>query len=208
MTRICFLDLETTGTDPDRHELWEIGLIVRDPDANQDVPLLDRQPGQGDREYAWQVVPTRMDLADPRALRVGRYYDRIRVTGQGAGYELTVPRTAGGIGRHQPGPDVTANDVAAEVARLIDGSVVVAVNVAFDVWFMEKFLRGHFQCPTWDYHYVEALSLAAGHLKMPPPWTSTAVTDALAVAAEKDRHTGLGDSRIVRDIYDTVYAAA
>jgi len=26
---VCFVDTETTGLDPDRHEIWEVGLITR-----------------------------------------------------------------------------------------------------------------------------------------------------------------------------------
>jgi oligoribonuclease (3'-5' exoribonuclease) len=27
---VCFVDCETTGLDPDRHEIWEVGLITPD----------------------------------------------------------------------------------------------------------------------------------------------------------------------------------
>lgn len=42
MTALAIVDLETTGVSPDRHHLWEIGLIVRTDDT--------------DREYCWQVT--------------------------------------------------------------------------------------------------------------------------------------------------------
>jgi len=32
MTTLAFLDTETTGLDPERHEIWEVGLILRDED--------------------------------------------------------------------------------------------------------------------------------------------------------------------------------
>jgi DNA polymerase III epsilon subunit-like protein len=54
---IAFVDTETTGLDPDVHEIWEIGLIV------------------DDREYSWQP---KVDLgrADARALQIGNFYER------------------------------------------------------------------------------------------------------------------------------------
>ncbi|WP_267595513.1 hypothetical protein [Carbonactinospora thermoautotrophica] len=43
MTRLVFIDVETTGLEPDRHGVWEIGAIVRTED--------------GDHEYLWEVWP-------------------------------------------------------------------------------------------------------------------------------------------------------
>jgi DNA polymerase III epsilon subunit-like protein len=51
-SRIVVLDLETTGLEPDAgHELWEFGLIVRDP-------------GQPDAEHLWRTMPD-LSKADP-----------------------------------------------------------------------------------------------------------------------------------------------
>ncbi len=189
MTRLAFVDLETTGTKPDWHELWEIGLILRDLD----------NPGP-DREYAWQVRPNNLHTADPQALRVGRFYER----------RATLTCSAFLTHVSDPGPSPAAGpcrpaDVAALLAEFLDGAVLAAINVAFDAAFLGKFLRREGQCPTWNYHLVEVLSVAAGHLHLTPPWTSTTITTAMGVPAEKDRHTALGDVRIVRDIYDQVY---
>lgn len=59
--RIVFVDIETTGLDVDRHEIWDIALIVRDE--------------RDDTAFAWQLA---VDLteADPAALRVNRFYER------------------------------------------------------------------------------------------------------------------------------------
>lgn len=196
MTRICFADVETTGDDPNLHQLWEIGLIVRD-DSIAVLPPRDVQ-------HAWHVFPD-LSKAQPRALQVNRFYERCRANAVDAGVVIDHP-DAGQGGRRTATMSVRA--IAADVARLLDGAILVAVNVDFDAAFIANFLRAYGQCPTWDYHKVEVLSLAAGHLHMPPPWTSTTITEALGVGNEKDRHTGLGDARLVRDIYDRVYAPA
>lgn len=54
---IAFVDTETTGLDPVRHEIWEVGLIV------------------GDHEYEWQL-PVDLGRADARALDIGRFHER------------------------------------------------------------------------------------------------------------------------------------
>ncbi len=200
MTAVCFVDVETTGTEPDRHELWEIGLIVRRP-AGEDPPLAGGS--HRDLEYAWHILPD-LSVANPHALRIGRYYQRMKATDRETAVVLRESPVDGGCGRRTNNPPV--GRVANDLARMVDGCVLVAVNVDFDAAFLDKFLRTHAQCPTWDYHKVEVLSLAAGHLHLPPPWTSTTITEALGVPREADRHTGLGDARLVRDIYDRVYA--
>jgi DNA polymerase III epsilon subunit-like protein len=55
---VVFCDTETTGLDPDWHEIWEVGLISADGS-----------------EFEWQLA---VDLghADARALEISGYYKR------------------------------------------------------------------------------------------------------------------------------------
>jgi DNA polymerase III epsilon subunit-like protein len=54
---IVFVDCETTGLDADRHEVWEVGVVV---DGNV---------------QSW-LLPVRMELADPISLGIGRFHER------------------------------------------------------------------------------------------------------------------------------------
>lgn len=45
MTVLAFVDTETTGLDPDRHEIWEVALIVRRPTVLGDETVAVRQSG-------------------------------------------------------------------------------------------------------------------------------------------------------------------
>ena len=58
MTPLVFLDLETTGLDPERHEPWEMAYAV------DDGPILSA------------VVPHALYSPDPRALKLNGYLDR------------------------------------------------------------------------------------------------------------------------------------
>ena len=53
-----FVDIETTGLDVDRHEVWEVGVIL---------------PGGGGARWC---LPVELGNADPEALRIGGYYER------------------------------------------------------------------------------------------------------------------------------------
>lgn len=191
---IAFADLETTGLDLTRHELWEIGLVLRDP--------------TGDKEYLWEVRPD-LAAADPGALRINRYYSRTELprydsrlmqpTGTVSGAVLLSPASSRGTS--------TPAAIAAQVAALLADTVLTAANVAFDAAFLAAFLRRHGQCPTWDHHLIEVESYAAGALGWAPPWMLHTLADALGVSqAAADRHTALGDALLVRDLYDAARA--
>jgi DNA polymerase III epsilon subunit-like protein len=57
VTRLAFIDCETTGLDPERHEPYEVAIIV------------DKV------EHHWWL-PVELAVADPGALRISRYYER------------------------------------------------------------------------------------------------------------------------------------
>lgn len=203
MTGIAFLDLETTGTVPDRHHLWEVGLVFR--------------KNSTDQEYAWQTVPD-LSTADPAALRVGRYYERLDPTlvaaPAGATRRLTSPAQRAAV-RAAPLNEAGAAldaltsrpQMAAELAQMLNGATVVAANVAFDTAFLDRFLRAYGQAPAWDYHLVEIESYAAGALGLEPPWKLGQFLTAFGVEVPvDDRHTALGDARAVRDLYDAARA--
>jgi DNA polymerase III epsilon subunit-like protein len=57
MSDVVFLDTETTGLDPDRHEIWDLAYII---DGS---------------ERQWFLHPD-LSAADPFALKIGRYFSR------------------------------------------------------------------------------------------------------------------------------------
>lgn len=58
MTDLIFLDTETTGLDPELHEVWEMAYAINDG------PVVS------------QAVPHQGLTSDPSALRMNGYYDR------------------------------------------------------------------------------------------------------------------------------------
>jgi DNA polymerase III epsilon subunit-like protein len=138
VTKLTFVDLETTGLDPSRHEAWEIGLIVREDASTTDT------------EYLWRIKPD-LTKADPTGLRIGRFYERT------AGLHPALSRKPGD---KWADPAKTAE----ELARLLDGAHMVGAVPSFDAAFLERFLRRYGQAPTWHYHLVDVEALAAGYL--------------------------------------------
>jgi len=68
---LAFIDLETTGLDPDRHEIIEVGgIIVRQsisPDGGRIFETIE--------EFEYKVKPEHLELAEPEALRINGYND-------------------------------------------------------------------------------------------------------------------------------------
>lgn len=63
MTKLAFTDIETTGLDVDRHEIWEIGVVVTDLDLTVT------------QQAVWRLA-VNLGRADAKALEVGRYHQR------------------------------------------------------------------------------------------------------------------------------------
>lgn len=207
MTRLCFIDTETTGLDPDRYEVYEIGLIVRNDD---DEP---------DQEYRWWL-PVDLGRADPVALKVGRFFERHPdIHSLGLSRMWFPDKRNGGI-EDGEGMSHGRQDTARSLMRLTAGAHLVGAVPSFDAAFLGRFLRAHGCCPAWHYHLVDVEALAAGWLAtMPkdyldtwlpltgaaPPWNSNSLSNAVGVDPDRfDRHTALGDARWARAIYDAV----
>ncbi len=196
MTTLVFLDTETTGLDPDRHELWEIGCIVA-----------GHRVGDYNGEWWWQLQPN-LATADPTGLRIGRYYEREQLwrATPAPAVVLASPQW-NQEKRSQPYPSERASlgDIAQRLARILDGAHLVGAVPSFDAAFLAPFLRRHGQAPCWYYHLVDVEALAAGHVGAEPSWDSQELSRAVGVDPDEiQHHTALGDARWAEAIYDAV----
>lgn len=194
--KIAFVDVETTGTDPRIHELWEIGIILR--------------TGDGQEKYAWFVRPEHMGTADPTALRIGGYYER-------AAEHLpehdpwnavqTLPPVT-----DKPSPACSAQAVARRVAKLLDGAKIVAANPAFDTAFLQAFLRANGELGCWSYRTDNIESMVRGWLAACDMGAAAEDLNGLHDAARAvdveptlfATHTAIGGAELVAEIYDRV----
>lgn len=206
---LCFLDTETTGLDPDAHEVWEVAAIIR-------------RPGEPEVELEWQL-PVDVGRAEAMGLRVGNFYGRRwSASSDGdpaptAGY----PPLAEAFGHD--GRRVVANvqmaRFAQTFARLTWDCHLVGAVVSFDEERLRRLLRRHGACPGWHYHLVDVENLAAGWVaaraarprgkalahEARPPWSSDKLSALVGVEPSQfGRHTALGDARWARAIYDAV----
>ena len=129
MTRICFIDTETTSLRPDRRA-WEIGLIVRSEDGTLDT------------EHHWFIDVRDLDLgnADVMSLKIGRFYDRHP--------QAATP--------HLSAPDMRREDDAMRhIERLTRGAHLVGAVPNFDADVLGQRMRANGICPSWHYHLID-----------------------------------------------------
>jgi len=183
---LVFVDTESTGLDRRTREVWEVGLIRREP---------------GSTEQEWQAfVGSGLDLsrASTESLHVGRFYERHPWHALGSAH----------------GPMLPERTVAHQVAMRLEGAHLVGAVPSFEDTGLFKLLDRHGLIPAdgstpWHYHLVDCEALAAGALGLQPPWDSKALFRAFGVEIlAHELHTALGDARGVRALYDAVMVQA
>lgn len=164
-SQVAFIDIETTGLDPARHDVWEIGMIVNG------------------NEYEWQL-PVQVGKADSAALRINRYYERVRT-----GAEMD-----------------SRPDAAYHIAKLTSGRMIVGAVPSFDVSFLEPMLRNQGYCPAWSHRLICVESLAAGAYKILPCGLGKLVEKMGISFDPMQAHTAIGDARLARAVFRAIYA--
>lgn len=191
MVTIAFVDTEATGLDRHRHQVWEIGVILR-------------RDGVSDAEHLWHVRP-HLAVASPDGLRISRYYERT------AQLHDAEPGTACNNAGLPPDEQRWSDPAVAagELAYLLDGALFAAAVPSFDDAMLDAFLRRHDHCPTWHYQLIDVATFAAGVLTshgvpVEVPWDGDDISRPLGVQPPSDeqRHTALGDARWARDLWD------
>lgn len=182
---LVFLDTETTSLRHDR-QVWEVAAIRHDE--------------AGETEETYQAfLPVDLSSANPASLAIGRFYER-----HPYGRVLSRPKP--------DQPDLIAAErlitrqaalvAAGTVARLTHGATIVGAVPWFDTEVLAKLLRRNGILPGWHYHLVDVETFAAGALRMEPPWDfDTLLAEFGLTYDEEQRHTALGDARMVQRLY-------
>lgn len=201
MGAVAYVDIETAGLHADLHAFWEVSLIT---------------PGQaitadGAEEWTWLFELTDEELyrADPIGLGIGRFHNR-HPQGNAWPHEDEYGEGEWVSVRNRP-------CFAREFARLTHGQHLVGHVVSFDEERLRRFLLAHGAQPSWHYHIVDVEAMAVGFIrgqrlssnwKPALPWNSEGVSRACGVdpPTDEERHTGIGDARWARRLYERITA--
>lgn len=180
---MVFVDVETIRLEPDRDVVWEIALLYPSKD-------LGRTPAE---TVVWQIMPD-LALADPKALEVNRFHERLTPALHG-----TPVRTAALV---QPDGDYAlpypVTEIVKELQSRLAGKTLVGSKPTFDMDHLAAFCGTP---PKWRHHPLDIASMVYGFSAVfchsgPPKvaFRSEDLSRRLGVEpAGFDRHTALGD---------------
>lgn len=180
MSDVVFVDCETTGLDPERHEIWEVALIHDSAD--------------GWKEHVW-YLPVDLGRADPAALQLGRFHERLHGI-------MVDPRVFASVfARLTRGKHLAGAVVSFDEERL---RKLLRANGACPEWHYHLI---DVEALAVGYLHGKGGMVAGQEGGWLPglPWNSDELTAALGVdISDLDRHTALGDARWAKAIYEAV----
>jgi DNA polymerase III subunit epsilon len=172
---LAFIDLETTGTNPHKHEIIEIGgIIVRQ------IPQPDRGPKlEVIEEFEFKIKPQRIEDAEPQALRVNGYVEE---------EWLFAP---------------SLKEVLTKITPKIKDCIMVGQNVHFDYNFLnEAYLQTEIKNPLY-YHKIDILPIffAKTYHNNNVNWYNLGTMAEFFGVKNEKAHTALADIRVTFEIY-------
>lgn len=181
--QLAFIDTETTGLLADRHEIWEVGLIV------------------GEQEYQW-FLPVDLLRADPIALSIGGYHDRHpRGNNADTGQQVETVEKPSYVaqvvaqmthGRHLVGAIPSFDE---ERLRKLMSVCGIVPSWHYHIIDVEALAVG------WM-HGAMTDAMAAHY---DPPWDSRKLSKAIGVdPAQFAEHSALGDAQWAKAIYEKI----
>lgn len=175
---IAFVDTETLGLDPDRHAIWEVGLVLYDPDECAVVS-----------EHMWQIWLTTHQIADgdPVGMEIGRWgerYDRDTAT---------VP------------PEFLVEFIRLTKGAHLAGAVVSFDEERLRRMALRSGFEPGWHYHLIDVEVMALGALAASGESFPLPWKSDPLSARFGVTVSKDdRHTALGDAWWALRLYEAI----
>jgi DNA polymerase III alpha subunit (gram-positive type) len=172
---LAFIDTETTGLSPDRHEIIEFAcVIVRQVAREGRGPILELV-----EEFELKIKPEHIELADEAALRINGYNEADWIFA------------------------VDAKNAYEHIAKKIAGCNMVSHNITFDHSFLMKGFEKHGVENTLHFHKIDTISMAFARLYDYPnvdKFSLRALSELFKVENAK-AHTALADTRTLFQIY-------
>lgn len=172
---LAFIDLETTGLDPERHEIIEIGCIiarqVERPGCGPSVEKIE--------EIDLKVKPEHVETADPQSFRINGYTPEAWLFA------------------------VDLKPALEQLAEKTKDAIMVGQNVSFDWVFLEKAFAKTGVVQMMHYHKIDTIALAFAKLYddgRAQKFSLRSLCELLGVVNERE-HSALSDVRATYDVY-------
>jgi DNA polymerase-3 subunit epsilon len=170
---LAFVDVETTGFDPEKHEIIELGLVLvrQKGDAGKEFELIE--------ELEFKIKPEHIDSADPQALKVNGYDPSAWIFGN------------------------TLAEAMKAFAIKTEDAIFVAHNVTFDYAFIEKAFKQTEIENKMFYPKIDTISVAFAKLHANPRIDKFRLQKLCEFfGIENARaHSALSDARALYEVY-------
>jgi DNA polymerase III epsilon subunit-like protein len=178
---LAFIDTETTGTDPEKHEIIELACII----ARQ-----VERPGKGPaleiiEECEWKIKPQHIETAEEEALRVNGYNE--------VDWMFAVDRAK----------------AMEEFAKKTQSAAFVSHNLVFDYAFVQRAFEETGVESRMHYAKLDTISMAFARLYDAPQadkFSLRALCELLKVENSK-AHTALADTKALVACYRKMMGA-
>lgn len=172
---LAFIDVETTGLNPDLHEIIDLGLVL----ARQ-IPQAGKGPAlEVIGEYEYKIVPERLYNADPESLKINGY---------------TPEKWADA----KP-----LQEVMEDFAVRTKGASFVAHNIVMDSAFINRAFEHAGVKNEMHYHKIDTISLAFAKLYHDPKVEKFSLRFLCEYFGIKNEnaHTAMSDARATFELY-------
>ena len=173
---LAFIDLETTGFDPEQNEIIEIGLVLVEQslDSKEGIKLNVLE------EFETKVKPTHIETADPVSLNISHYNPADWIFA------------------------ADIKDAMRVLAEKTVNATMVGHNVAFDSSFLEvNFSRTGIK-NTMHYHRIDTISIAFAKLYRNEDVEKLSLRSLCEYLNVKNAkaHSALSDARATFEVFE------
>lgn len=173
--KLAFIDTESTGLEPDKHELIEIGLVLVEQSLSPDKKIILKVL----EEFEVKIKPLHIELSDPVSLGVNHYREENWVSG------------------------VDLRSAMQTFADKTVDAIMVGHNVAHDFAFLKHAFFTTGVENKMHYHKLDTISIAFaklyGHTEV-EKFSLRALCEYLGVE-NKNSHTALSDARATFEVF-------
>ena len=170
----AFIDTETTGLNPEKHELIQVACILVSASNPEDISTYEVV-----KEFECKIQPTHIHDADPTALKINKYDPSVWVDAKSLHEAMTV------------------------LSGLTKGAVMVGHNVTFDWTFLDKAFRQTGVENKMHYHKLDTISMAFAllHGKEDAEHLSLHALSRYFNITQDKEHEALSDARSTFELY-------
>lgn len=179
-----FLDTETTGLNPDIHEVFEIAAIFKQRDSNGEWV------GEEKRTHL-MIGPHQLETAESEALKVNNYYARAKE------YQLEPYKIFDIL---NPTQQSEQEKVIYDLEEAIENTYLVGANPSFDARFLEVFFS---KKADWKYRLIDVEAMALQKFNWVVPRGLQQLAEHLKINSG-EAHTAMADAETVLAVFESL----